>query len=372
LQNTSRTESGRKDNNARVNTAMTSPKRKLSVSDFLELAHYNPVIDVRSPAEFLAGHSPGSLNIPLFDDREREAVGIRYKKEGRLPAILLGLELTGPKMSGKLEMALAAANKGKLLVHCWKGGMRSEAMAWLFSLGGIETEILDGGYKSYRYHLLENLGEKRNYIILGGLTGSGKTEILKTMKSLGHQVIDLEGIACHKGSAFGSLGQPPQPTSEHFANILYSELEKTDPEKTVWLEDESKSIGTVFMPDQFYNTMQESPVVAIIMDVRTRMPRLLKEYSAHSREDLLASVRKISKRLGGDNTRQSVESIESGNFEKAIEIALNYYDKAYMYGIRRRGERHIRFVETVTDDVTENIHRILEAAGISENVNDLQ
>jgi tRNA 2-selenouridine synthase len=346
---------------------MTSPKKKLHISDFLELAHYYQVIDVRSPSEFRSGHIPGAVNIPLFDDREREAVGIRYKKEGRVPAILLGLELTGPQMSGKLGMALTAAKNGKLLVHCWRGGMRSEAMAWLFSLGDIETEILDGGYKSYRHHLLEKLGKKRNFIILGGLTGSGKTEILNKMKSLGHQVIDLEGIACHKGSAFGSLGQLPQPTSEHFANILFSEMEKTDPDRVVWMEDESKSIGTVFMPEQFYNNMQESTVIAIMMDVRTRMPRLLKEYSTYSREDLLASLRKISKRLGGDNTRESVESIESGNFEKAIEITLSYYDKVYMYGIKRRSERNIRFVETGTDDIMENIQKILEAAGIAEN-----
>jgi tRNA 2-selenouridine synthase len=346
---------------------MTSPKKKLNVSDFLELARVYPVIDVRSPSEFSTGHIPDAINIPLFDDRERETVGIKYKKEGRIRAIINGLELSGPKMSTKLEQALSAAKDGKLLVHCWRGGMRSEAMAWLFSLGDLETEILDGGYKSYRHQVLGYLGQKRNYIILGGLTGSGKTEILRKMKSMGHQVIDLEGLACHKGSAFGSLGQPPQPSSEHFANLLFTELEKTDPGKVVWLEDESKNIGTVFMPDRFYFNMQGSPVVAIIMDIKTRMPRLLREYSAQSREELLASVRKIRKRLGGDNTHESVESIESGNFERAIEITLNYYDKAYMYGIKRRGERNVRYVETVTDEISENIQKILEAAGTTSN-----
>jgi len=341
---------------------MTSQKKKLEISDFLRLASHFPVIDVRSPKEFSTGHIPGALNIPLFDDSERESVGIKYKNEGRIPAILHGLDLTGPKMTLKLREAIRLARDGKLLVHCWRGGMRSEAMAWLFSLGEIETEILDGGYKSYRNHILENLGEKRNYIILGGLTGSGKTEILSSMRQTGNQVIDLEGIACHKGSAFGSLGQPPQPSSEHFANLLHQKISSADYNNTIWLEDESKNIGSVYMPDQFFNRMQESPVIALIMDVKTRMPRLLKEYSTYSKEELRASVLKISKRLGGDNTKESVESIESGDFTKAIQITLNYYDKTYMYGLKRRSEKKIRFIETDTDNIADNIERILKAS----------
>jgi tRNA 2-selenouridine synthase len=265
-------------------------------------------------------------------------------------------------MTLKLKEALKIADKEKLLVHCWRGGMRSETMAWLFSLGDIETEILEGGYKSYRNFILERLGDKRKMIILGGLTGSGKTEILRTMKLAGHQVIDLEGIACHKGSAFGSLGQPSQPTSEQFANLLYNEIFATDPDKPLWLEDESKNIGTVFMPDQFFNRMLESSVIALIMSVKTRMPRLLKEYSAHSKEDLIKSVKRISKRLGGDNTKESIESIESGDFTRAIEITLNYYDKTYMYGLKRRPEDNLRIIETDTDDITYNIDRILKMA----------
>jgi len=341
---------------------MTPPRKKLPVSEFLKLSEQYPVIDVRSPSEFSAGHIPGAFNIPLFDDEERAQVGIKFKSEGRAKAIVKGLELSGPKMYAKLSEAVSVARENKLLVHCWRGGMRSEAMAWLFSLGDIETGILDGGYKSYRHHVLEYLGIKRKYIILGGLTGSGKTELLTKIKSQGEQVIDLEGIACHKGSAFGSLGQAPQPSSEHFANILYSQLAGISTGEAVWLEDESKNIGTVFMPDQFWYNMQESPVIAIIMDVKTRMPRLLKEYSNHTKEELLGSVKKISKRLGGDNTREAVESIESGDFVRAIEITLNYYDKAYMYGLKRRPQGNIIYVETDTDELSENIKKILEAS----------
>jgi tRNA 2-selenouridine synthase len=343
-------------------TSMNNAKKKLNISDFLQLAEKIPVIDVRSPAEFNAGHIPGAFNIPLFNDIERAEVGIKYKNKGRISAILKGLELSGPSMFLKLDKALKLVNDNKLLVHCWRGGMRSEAMAWLFSLADIETEILDGGYKSYRHHVLEKLAEKRNYLILGGLTGSGKTEILKAMKNLEYQVIDLEGIACHKGSAFGSLGQQPQPTSEFFANLLCEALVKTDRNKTVWLEDESKNIGTVFMPDQFYNNMQESKVIALIMDINTRMPRLIKEYSLYPKEDLKASIRKISKRLGGDNTKEALASVESGDFAKAIEITLHYYDKAYMFGLKRRHESNIHYIHTDSDDAAFNLSKILEVA----------
>lgn len=340
--------------------------QKLNISEFLNLSASVPVVDVRSPSEFASGHIPGAFNIPLFNDQERAAVGTLYKKEGRTKAILKGIELTGPSINLKLEEALSKAKDNKLLVHCWRGGMRSEAMAWLFSLGDIETLVLEGGYKSYRHFVLEKLSEKRKYIILGGLTGSGKTVILKQMKKAGHQVIDLEGIASHKGSSFGALGQNTQPTSEHFANLLCDELEKTDKSKIVWLEDESKNIGTVFMPDQFFHNLRESPVIALIMDVRTRLPRLIEEYSAFPKEELITSINRISKRLGGDFTSEAVKSVEEANFARAIEITLNYYDKTYMFGLKKRPDQQIQYINTETDNIGKNITEILKA---SERIN---
>ena len=133
---------------------------KIDITRFLELAEKYPVIDVRSPSEYKAGHIPGAINIPLFDDKEREAVGIKYKNTGRVKAILRGMELAGPSMHIKLSEAIKSAKNGMLLVHCWRGGMRSEAMAWLFSLGDIQTEVLEGGYKSYRNYILSALAEE--------------------------------------------------------------------------------------------------------------------------------------------------------------------------------------------------------------------
>jgi tRNA 2-selenouridine synthase len=337
--------------------------QKININQFLEFAKTIRIADVRSPSEYISGHIPGAVNIPLFDDKEREIVGTKYKKEGRLPAILEGLALTGPSIRSRLEQALSIAPDRKLLVHCWRGGMRSEAMAWLFTMGDLEVFVLEGGYKAYRHLVLEKLSERRKTIVLGGMTGSSKTHILRFLNTMGEQVIDLEKLANHKGSAFGSLGQPPQPSTEHFANLLFTEFDKLNRDLPVWLEDESRNIGTVFMPDAFYLNMQDTPSVVLVMDIRTRLPRLMKEYSVYPPESLKASVLKISKRLGGEMTNDAIEAIDTGDFAKAIGIVLSYYDKAYLYGLRKKSSANITYVSTDTDDIEVNALKVMEAAG---------
>lgn len=332
---------------------------KTDIRQFLQLAENIPVVDVRSPLEFKNGHIPGAINIPLFSDEERAVVGTKYKKDGRVPAIIEGIRQSGPSMYTKLERAIAIAKDGRLLVHCWRGGMRSEAMAWLFSIGDIKTEVLEGGYKAYRHYVLGSLTEERDLIVLGGMTGSSKTHILRYLKEKGHQVLDLEKIASHKGSAFGALGQPPQPTTEQFANDLHSEWERLDRNLPVWVEDESRNIGTVFMPEGFYDKMQKARTIVLAMDIKTRMPRLMEEYSTYSPELLKASVTRISKRLGGDNTRDAIQSIENGDISRAVEIVLKYYDKTYQHSLKRKNNPDMIFVETDTDDIEENANKIL-------------
>ncbi|MFN2336038.1 MAG: tRNA 2-selenouridine(34) synthase MnmH [Bacteroidales bacterium] len=303
-----------------------------------------------------------AVNIPLFDDIQRAEVGTLYKNEGTEKAVLRGIDLAAPQMSVKLSSALELAPDRELLVHCWRGGMRSEAMAWLFSTGGITPMLLSGGYKAYRNHILSDLGRSRKYIILGGLTGSGKTELLKHMMSAGAQVTDLERLASHRGSAFGALGQPPQPSSEHFANLLYDDVSGKNDDTRIWLEDESRNIGTVFMPDGFYEQMQTAPVIALMMSIETRMPRLLQEYTSFPSDQIEASVMKISKRLGGDRTREALDAIKRDDYRTAIKITLEYYDKSYNYGLTRRPAGQVLFVETDTDDVAVNAAKVTEAA----------
>jgi tRNA 2-selenouridine synthase len=337
--------------------------QKINIIRFLELSEVTPIADVRSPAEFNSGHIPGAVNIPLFDDKEREAIGTKFKKEGRLPAIIEGLKHTGPGLVTKLEQGLKFSNNGKLLVHCWRGGMRSEAMAWLFSLGDLEVYVLDGGYKSYRRYVLDSLSEKRKMIVLGGMTGSSKTHILRYLKSSGQQILDLEKLANHKGSAFGALGQLPQPTTEQFGNMLFSEWQRLNDSLPFWVEDESRNIGLVFMPDAFYFNMQETPTIVLVMDASCRLPRLIEEYSAYPPESLKASVLKISKRLGGDKTRDVINAVETRDFTKAIEIVLYYYDKAYLFGMKKKESKNIIYVNADSDDIETNALKVLEAAG---------
>ncbi len=341
---------------------MASFTDKLPVSRFLVLREQLPVVDVRSPGEFAAGHIPGAVNIPLFDDAERAEVGTIYRHKGNLQAVLRGIDLAAPSFSGKLERALELSGGGRLLLHCWRGGMRSEAMAWLFSLGKIEPLILEGGYKAYRNHILEELGSRRRYIILGGLTGSGKTAILRQMRGSGAQVTDLEGLASHRGSAFGALGQAPQPSSEHFANLLYDDLSAMSRTEPVWLEDESRNIGTVFMPDSFYRQMQESPLIALMMDIETRLPRLIREYTLFPAGQIIAAVMKISKRLGGERTAETVSALRKDDYATAVRIILGYYDKAYLYGLKKRAKEKVIYIKTETDDEVINAWLVSEAA----------
>jgi tRNA 2-selenouridine synthase len=339
--------------------------QKINVVRFLELSETIQIADVRSPSEFNFGHIPGAVNIPLFDDKEREVVGTKFTKEGRLPAIIEGLKNTGPALVSKLEQGLKIANRGKLIVHCWRGGIRSEAMAWLFSLGDLEVYVLDGGYKSYRRYILESLSEKRKMIVLGGMTGCSKTQILRYLKSKGQQVLDLERLANHKGSAFGALGQPPQPTTEQFGNLLFNDWKQLNRELPFWVEDESQNIGSVFMPDTFYLSMQETQAIVLVMNIKSRLPRLLEEYSTYPVESLKSSVLKISKRLGGDKARDAINAVETKDFAKAIEIVLHYYDKAYLFGLKKKNSKNIIYVKTDSDDIESNAMKVLE---IAENI----
>jgi tRNA 2-selenouridine synthase len=332
---------------------------RINASKFIELSDDIPVVDVRTPAEFISGHIPVAVNIPLFSNKEREEVGTIYKQKGQYEAILRGLDIVGPLMSELLDRGVKlAGKKKKLLVYCWRGGKRSESMSWLFTNAGIKCYVLEEGYKGYRNYILKSLSGERKTIILGGLTGSGKTDVLKVLRSMGEQVVDLEGLANHKGSAFGGLGQEAQPPSEHFSNILFNEIRSTDPSRRLFLEDESHSIGTVVIPDEFFRFIRESKVIAIMPDVEARLPRLLREYGVFNNDQLIDSVNRIRKRLGGLNTDRAIRSIETGNISGAIRIVLEYYDKTYHYGLSQRPAGRVFRIKPDSND-PEHITRIV-------------
>ena len=332
---------------------------KIKIEDFLQKAIEIPVIDVRTPAEFEQAHILGAINIPIFSNEERAIVGTIYKKKNKEQAILQGLEFVGKRLSELAKIARKKAKKGKLLVHCWRGGMRSSSMAWLFETVGIQTEVLEGGYKTYRRYIKLKFAEQHKIIILGGMTGSGKTEILKHFEKLGEQIVDLEGVAHHKGSAFGSFGEQKQTSTEQFENNLFEAWKNIDKNKYLWLEDESISIGYVRIPEEIFKQMRNSNVLKVNIPKQKRIKWLVEEYAKFDKEMLETAVLKISKRLGGLNTKLAIEAINNEEFSEVADITLQYYDKAYNYGLSKR-ENKIFELDLEGINHKENAKKVVE------------
>ncbi len=308
----------------------------LHAMEFLELAKTTPVVDVRSPSEFLQGHIPGAVNIPLFDDRERAEVGTLYTQTGRNHAIIRGLDIVLPK-TGKLTASIKKLHTGNsVLFYCWRGGMRSSNMAILFEKTGSQAHVLSGGYKAYRKEIRKQLDLEARIVVLGGFTGSGKTEILQSLAKQGEQVIDLEDLASHKGSAFGGIGLPDQPTNEQFESNLYDQWRKLDRSRIIWVEDESRMIGKVTLPEPVIRKIQQQPLIILEVDKEIRVQRLVQEYAGIDDELLREAVKKIEKRLGILSAREALRSIREKNYATVAENVLSYYDKAYSYSIERR------------------------------------
>ncbi len=329
-------------------------KKPVTVERFLERSRDIPVVDVRSPAEYAQGHITGAVNIPLFSNEERHIVGRIYTEKGRKEAIIKGFELAGVKIAEFTERASGLQRGGKLLIHCWRGGMRSGAMAWLFEQSGLECEVLEGGYKTFRRNLRMSFAKPWPLLVLGGMTGSGKTGIIRELAARGYQSLDLEGLANHKGSAFGSLGEGEQPTTEQFENNLFHELASVNPERPLWVEDESRNIGKVILPGEFFNRMRNSPVIVLNMARNLRAERLVRDYGSYSPDELIACLEHLSRRIGGDNAKRAIRGIETGNLHEVAEITLRYYDKSYLYGLSTRPAGILHHLHTGTLSEQEN------------------
>ncbi|HVF97917.1 MAG TPA: tRNA 2-selenouridine(34) synthase MnmH [Flavisolibacter sp.] len=345
--------------------------RRVTIEEFLAGSEKALLLDVRSPAEYAHAHIPGAVSLPLFTDEERKVVGTAYKQVSRQVAIKIGLDAFGPKMRRMVEQvetlvterwplnAKNATNEQPspvtVFVYCWRGGMRSGAVSWLLNLYGFNVTVLAGGYKSFRNYALQTFEQPFTISLIGGYTGSGKTMLLKGLQSAGEHIIDLERLASHKGSAFGNIGLPAQPTQEMFENRLCFELHRvsgdlsavnaaipnsllTTPHSpvTIWLEDESQRIGLINIPPVIWQTMRGSRIYFLDIPFEERLQYLVAEYGILDKEKIKAAIQRITKRLGPLETKNALQFLQEGAIEDCFRILLQYYDKLYKKGLYNR------------------------------------
>jgi tRNA 2-selenouridine synthase len=336
--------------------------KRVGLAEFLTLAKTHPVLDVRSPGEYLHAHIPGAQSLPLFSDEERKVVGTAYKQESKQVAIKIGLKYFGVKMVEMVETVEKSFTSKIVLVHCWRGGMRSAGVAWLLDLYGYQVYTLQGGYKTYRGWVLEQFEKDYPIQILGGYTGSGKTEVLKALAKKSECVIDLEGLAGHKGSAFGNMGLPPQPSQEMFENKLAQALSNTAPTEDIenpsptciWMEDESQRIGTVNIPTVLYQKMRQKKVFFLDIPFESRLDYICIHYGKFPKEQLINAIIRIKKKLGGLETKTAINSLVEDDVRAAFLVLLQYYDKLYSKGLERNRENLTSIVTRVEAPVVDD------------------
>jgi len=326
------------------------------------MAELHPVLDVRSPGEYTHAHIPTAHSLPLFTDEERKQVGTAYKQQSREAAIKIGLDYFGVNMRKMVEDAESLVQSYKsgvknqqisnselptpnsVLVHCWRGGMRSAAVAWLLDMYGFKVYQLTGGYKAYRKWVLTQFEKDYNFNIIGGFTGSGKTLVLHELQNHGKTIIDLEGLANHKGSAFGAIEDKPQPVQEMFENCLAQALVQSavgsgqfaKEVNCIWLEDESQRIGNLQIPMPLWYSMRKSPVLFMDIPFDARLDYITEDYGKQKKEALKEAILRIQKRLGGLETKNALNFLEENNYKESFRILLSYYDKWYHKGLYNR------------------------------------
>lgn len=337
--------------------------RATVISDSIDISTYlsssqRPTIDVRAPGEFAQGHIPGAFSIPLFDDTERAEVGITYKNQGRNEAIATGLRLVGAKANQLVDELAQFPTNGSVFIHCWRGGMRSEGFTWLAMRCGLRPSRISGGYKAYRRAAHEELAKPLPIVILSGLTGAGKTNLLDQLRDHGEQVVDLEALANHRGSAFGGIGQPPQPTVEQFENQLFEQWRRLDPNRVVWIEGESQAIGRIHIPQPVWLQMCSAPTLFVEADHSSRVEFLIEHYGTLPKAELEIAIGKVKKRLGGLRFNAALEALQNNDIRTFTSIALEYYDKAYRNALAKRPRPRTEFLE-------------LERAGVAKSLPEL-
>ncbi|WP_300707443.1 tRNA 2-selenouridine(34) synthase MnmH [uncultured Desulfovibrio sp.] len=383
-----------------------------SIETFLRLRDAGlPLLDVRSPSEYRTAHMAGAHNLPLFSDEERAQVGTVYARQGQEAAALLALRLVGGRLADMAETARvlcppmplpadalltlttdrpdAAASspspasgigsalpdggppRRHVLLHCWRGGLRSRSMAWLLEACGFAVHLLRGGYRAFRAHVRQELARPRPVLVLGGFTGCGKTDMLHALADMGQQVVDLEGLARHRGSAFGAVTlSGEQPGNETFENQLFEQWRNLDPQRPVWLEDESRRIGHVTLCEEFFRHIDRSPLVVVDLPLPLRLRRLVRIYgsadgaapSPEVVDALCAALEKLRRRLGSADCTRCCELVRAGRLDEAAARVLHYYDKCYRHQQERRGGPLLTTLSCAEDDPPATARRLTTLA----------
>ena len=339
----------------------------------------NPlIIDVRSPSEHEAERILESINIPLFSDPERAIIGTIYKQEGEMVARRHAVKIISPKIPAIIDEIVSLKKHGQtLVVYCWRGGLRSEAVASLLSVAGIDCMRITGGYKAWRAQVLKDLAQCQlsdRAIVLHGHTGTGKTELLQALKESGVQVVDLENLASHRGSVFGALGLGPQPSQKNFDAALRKELKGLSPGPVV-LEAESRKIGRLSIPDCILNAIRDGKPVLVKGSLLKRSERIAGDYLRCQSEDgaeieqAVELLGYLKERLGAKMIAMIEGMVRGGQILEAVTLLLtDYYDPLYNKQIERARPFSLEINADDPKQAAETVAAWLSEVGNRENV----
>ena len=327
-----------------------------------ELARFDTIIDARSPAEFAEDHLPGAVNWPSLDDEQRRIVGTLYVQDSPLAARKLGAMLVARNIASHLERWVQdKPREWQPLVYCWRGGQRSGSLSLVLDQIGFRTSKIEGGYKAFRTRVREDLAvlpQRLDFRVLTGRTGSGKTRLLQALAAGGAQVLDLEGLAQHRGSVLGGLPDQPQPSQKRFDTLLWQVLQQLDPARPVFVESESRKIGTLLVPDALINHMhRHGRCISVSLPDAERVRLLLADYAALTVdvELLCARLQQLVELRGKETVARWQGYARAGNWEALLpELLTQHYDPLYLRSIDRHYADMKNAVELALDGVDES------------------
>jgi tRNA 2-selenouridine synthase len=323
-----------------------------------QLGGFDAIIDARSPAEFAEDHIPGAINCPVLDDQQRITVGTLYKQVSPFDARKLGAVLVARNVAHHIETLFADQPKGwKPLVYCWRGGQRSGAFTHILREVGWSARRLDGGYKSYRHHVIDQLGvvpKALHFTVVAGSTGSAKTRVLEALQVQGQQVLNLEALASHKGSVLGDLPGQKQPSQKGFETLVLDALARFDPARTVYVESESKRIGQLRVPDAVFQGIQNGEWLRVQASMAQRVRFLLRDYDYFlSGPELEQQLERLKESCGGETVARWKALAQSKDFATLVaELLAQHYDRFYLRSLNQHSTAasHLNFA---TDDLSD-------------------